>query len=341
MELNNQINTFTKGLDMDTDVTMIQEGKYRYAENIRIMTDAEGTTGLLQNIEYIRQYIGGIDSTETILGTAVTSVYDANSNKPKECGIILTKSIKNDKIYNKLYKVTGFESTELISEVITEGRLGISDNVSIVTNYESNRVSNVYICDGNTPIKVINICDNDLKDKIISDPTYFDITPGCVLLPFRFEKIINGTLPAGSIQYCYQLFNLNGPETTTSALSEVIPITTYYTEGDTSKIKGQVKGELSNRGCRISAKFKNDGRFNRARIFSIIYLDDISIPDIYIINEVEIPNTNSQFNEFVYDDTGASYISKITIDEFNALVPFEFNAKCMQSMGNRLFAANV
>ena len=162
-----------------------------------------------------------------------------------------------------------------------------------------------------------------------------------MLLPFRFEKIINGTLPAGSIQYCYQLFNLNGPETTTSALSEVIPITTYYTEGETSKIKGQVKGELSNRGCRISAKFKNDGRFNRARIFSIIYLDDISIPDIYIINEVEIPNTNSQFNEFVYDDTGASYISKITIDEFNALVPFEFNAKCVQSMGNRLFAANV
>ena len=86
-------------------------------------------------------------------------MYDKDSNKPKECGIVLTKSIKGNEVYNKLYKVTGFESTKLVSEVITEGGLGISDNVSIVTNYESNRVSNVYICDGNTPIKVINIYD--------------------------------------------------------------------------------------------------------------------------------------------------------------------------------------
>lgn len=253
MELNNQINTFTKGLDMDTDVTMIPEGKYRYAENIRIMTDAEGTTGLLQNIEHIRQYIGGIDSTETILGTAVTSMYDEDSNKPKECGIVLTKSIKDNKIYNKLYKVTGFESTKLVSEVITEGRLGISDNVSIVTNYESDEANNVYICDGNTPIKVINIYDSGLRDEngviVVTDSSKFDITPGCVLLPFRFVNTITGSLPAGSIQYCYQLFNLHGPETTTSALSEVIPITKYDTCGDSSKIKGQIKGELSGRGC--------------------------------------------------------------------------------------------
>lgn len=345
MELNNQINTFTKGLDMDTDVTMIPEGKYRYAENIRIITDAEGTTGLLQNIEHIRQYIGGIDSTETILGTAVTSMYDEDSNKPKECGIVLTKSIKDNKIYNKLYKVTGFESTKLISEVITEGRLGISDNVSIVTNYESDEANNVYICDGNTPIKVINIYDSGLRDEngviVVTDSSKFDITPGCVLLPFRFVNTITGSLPAGSIQYCYQLFNLHGPETTTSALSEVIPITKYDTYGDSSKIKGQIKGELSGRGCQIKARFKNDGRFDRARIFSIVYLDNISIPDIYIINEIEVPSKNNEFVEFTYNDNGSSFLSKITIDEFNALVPFEFNAKSIEKMGNRLYASNI
>jgi hypothetical protein len=47
MELNSQINTFAKGLDMDTDITMLPEGKYRYAENIRLITDADGTTGML------------------------------------------------------------------------------------------------------------------------------------------------------------------------------------------------------------------------------------------------------------------------------------------------------
>ena len=47
MELNSQTNVFTKGLDLDTDVTMLGEGKYRYAENVRLLTDADGTTGAL------------------------------------------------------------------------------------------------------------------------------------------------------------------------------------------------------------------------------------------------------------------------------------------------------
>ena len=347
MELNSQINTFNKGLNMDTDITMIPEGQYCYAENIRMLTNADGTTGMLQNIEHIRQYTGGIPSNEIILGTSTARLYDETTNGTLECGIVFTKKIdENNNIYNKLYKVTGFKSTELISEVITEGYLEIKNNISIITNYESDNVSNVYLCDGYTPIKVINIYDQNLKDDngnviVITDPTRFDITPGCVLLPFVFQNTIEGALPAGSIQYCYQLFNQNGPETTTSALSEVIPITKYDQAGESYRIKGQLKGELSDRGCQIKAQFKNDGRFDRARIFSIIYLDNTAIPDIYIINEIEIPKSNDDFNTFIYNDTGASFLSKITIDEFNAMVPFEFNAKCVEKLGNRLFAANV
>ena len=340
MELNSQINTFAKGLNMDTDITMLPEGQYRYAENVRLLTDASGTTGVLQNIEHIKQYSGGIPEDETILGTAVTRLYDENTKGTMECGIVFTKRIIDNKPYNTLYKVTGFESTSLTSTAIVRGYLDIENLVSIVTNYESDTVSNIYICDGLTPIKVINICDS--FDDIVIDPTKFDITPGAVLLPFSLQNTINGALPAGAIQYCYQLFNLHGPETTTSALSEVIPITKYDSAGTSSKVKGQLRGELSGRGCKISAKFKNDGRFDRARIFSIVYLDNISVPDIYIINEIEIPNNKTnEFVEFVYNDTGASIISKITIDEFNAMVPFEFNAKSIEKMSNRLFASNI
>ena len=347
MELNSQINTFSKGMNADIDITMLPEGQYRYAENIRLLTDADGTTGLLQNIEYIRKYTGGIPSNETILGTATTRLYDTDTKGTVECGIVFTKKMVDNKVYNTLYKVTGFKSTVVKSEVITEGYLDIQENVSIVTNYESDYVSNVYVCDGHTPIKVINICDKNLRDEndnvvIVYDKTRFDITPGCVLIPFTFVNTINGALPAGAVQYCYQLFNQNGPETTTAALSEVIPITKYDHAGESRKVKGQMRGELSDRGCKIHASFKNDGRFDRARIFSIIYLDNISVPDIYIINEIEIPqSTTSEFTEFDYEDTGASFLSKITIDEFNAMVPFEFNAKSIEKMGNRLFASNT
>lgn len=343
MELNSQINTFSKGMNLDTDIAMLPEGQYRYAENIRLLADAESTTGVLQNIEYIRQYNGGIPSDETIIGTATTMVYDDTTKGPIECGIVLTKKIVNTNIYNILYKITGFNSVSLTTEIITQGFLKLENNVSIVTNYESDKVSNIYICDGLTPIKVINIYDEDIDpDEVIYDHTRFDITPGCILFPFTFVNTIGGALPAGAVQYCYQLFNQNGPETTTSALSEVIPITRYDHAGGSAKILGQTKGELSDRGCQITAKFKNDGRFDRARIFSIIYLDNTSIPDIYIINEVEIPRSdNSEFIEFTYNDTGASIVSKLTVDEFNAMVPFEFNAKVIEKMNNRLFAANV
>jgi hypothetical protein len=47
MELNSQINTFSKGMNLDTDVAMLPEGQYRYAENIRLLADAESTTGVL------------------------------------------------------------------------------------------------------------------------------------------------------------------------------------------------------------------------------------------------------------------------------------------------------
>lgn len=342
MELNSQINTFTKGLDLDTDITMLQDGQYRYAENIRLLTDANGTTGTLQNIEHIRQYNSGIPADETILGTAVTRLYDENTKGTIECGIVLTKKqLSNGNTYNVLYKVTDFDSINIKSTPIVKGYLELENNVSIVTNYESDKVSNVYISDGLTPIKVINICEDNSDE--VSDPTRFDITPGCVLLPFNFINTVNGALPAGSIQYCYQLFNLHGPETATSSLSQVIPITGFDTAGSSQKIYGQLKGTISGRGCKLSARFMNDGRFDRARIFSIIYLDNISVPDIYIINEIEIPMGGSSFEwvDFTYIDNGASFLSKITIDEFNAMIPYEFNAKSIEKMGNRLFASNV
>lgn len=76
MELNSQTNVFTNGLDMDSDVAVLGEGKYRYAENIRFNTNANGTTGALQNIEHVRKYTIGIPNDEIILGTSNTRLYD-------------------------------------------------------------------------------------------------------------------------------------------------------------------------------------------------------------------------------------------------------------------------
>lgn len=347
MEINSQINTFQKGLNLDTDITMLPEGQYRHAENIRLLTDADGTTGMLQNIEYIRQYNGGIPSDEIIIGTSNTLLSVKESNTLKEVGVVLTKKTKNNKTYNTLYIVEGFESINTVTTPIVKGYLKLENNVSIVCNYESNNASNVYISDGLTAIKVINIEEqlkliddaNGVITEVI-DSTKFDIIPGATLVPFKFVSKIDGALPAGAIQYCYQLFNLHGVETATAALSEVIPITNIASSSKDTL--GENNGVITNMGCQIQTSFKNDGRFDKARIFAIVYLDNTQVPDVYIANEIDIPNTTeNEFVTFTYNDTGNSYLSKITIDEFNSYIPYEFNAKSIESLGNRLFASNV
>ena len=46
-----QTNSFTSGMNMDVDVNLIKDNQYRYAENVRIITNDNGTTGALQGIE--------------------------------------------------------------------------------------------------------------------------------------------------------------------------------------------------------------------------------------------------------------------------------------------------
>ena len=345
MEINSQTNVFARGMDLDTDVTMLPEGTYRYAENIRLLTDAEGTTGILQNIEHIRKYNNGIAKDEQILGTAITQIYDKINNRSKEVGVVLTKKYVNSLVYNTLYIVNKFESIDIESTPILYGYLELENNVKMVCNYEGPNVSNVYITDGNTPIKVINIAEqlkliDENKLTTTLDPTRYDITPGAVMLPFKFEKQINGVLPAGAVQYAYQLFNQHGSITAVSALSDVIPI--VNSSSSVKNTKGGNKGEITNMGCQIKAQFQNDGRFDRIRIFAIVYLSNAQLPNIYIANEVKVSNVGAnEFVEFTYNDNGNSYISQITIDEFNALTPYEFSATSIESLQNRLFASNI
>ena len=53
MDINNnqQINTFIKGMDTDTSDMYMGEGQYRYAENLRVVTDTDNNSGELHVIE--------------------------------------------------------------------------------------------------------------------------------------------------------------------------------------------------------------------------------------------------------------------------------------------------
>ena len=342
MELLSQVNTFTGGLNLDDDITIVPKNQYRWANNVRLLTDNAGTTGILQNIEDVRQYAGGLDITEKILGTTVTKYYNNVKYKVEEAGIVITKETYKGNTINNVWAVSNFNTKQPTWNLIVSATLGLKNKLSIVSNYESDKVSKIYITDGDSGIKMINISKkyNTTKSEPITDKYYFDIIPEAVLFPITLNDLTNGNLPAGAVQYCFQLFTERGTESAISPMSNIIPLSNDIKNGQSKKILGQFSNESSGLGCVLNITYNNTGEFNRLRVIRVVYKDNISIPDIYIINEINIDNRSGLFN-ITYTDNGSQFVNKLTIDEFSSLVPFDFTAKSLDKLHNRLFASNI
>jgi hypothetical protein len=75
------IHSFSAGMNMDVDKSLLKENQYRYAENIRTITNDGSTTGAITNIEGSTIISGlNIPDEETVIGTATV----------RDIGLILT-----------------------------------------------------------------------------------------------------------------------------------------------------------------------------------------------------------------------------------------------------------
>lgn len=335
---NFEINTFTGGLNMDSDNSVIKNDQYKYAENIRIMTNDSGTTGVLQNIEGVKKYNLQLNDDEIVIGT--TTVNDI--------AVVFTKLSNN---YIKVYKITNFDNSTPDIKVILKGDLDLcqdlskNPSLSIVSNYESSNNIKVYFTDGQSGIKVLNIADDKYtsdsqlvdSDGNILNPLALDLTPGSDLPPFEILNLGIGNLPSGVVQYCYQLFNVHGSETVISPLSASIHLTQSTTNTDSQYYIGSYPDTSSNKSCNITTDFLSKD-FDKCRIIRIQYSQNNEIPEIIIVDEIQLLPTYESIN---YIDTGNSYLGTMTIDEFNLLSSYQFKANSIEKMQNRLFAANV
>lgn len=340
-----QINTFGSGMNMDYDVALTPEGEYRYAENVRIMTNDNGTSGVLQNIEGVEKYNlenNGFNKDEEIIGTATIHNY----------GIIITAEGTGDDVINRVYRANNFDKKTLFDKLILKGRLGlcadrsITPNLQIVSNYESDSVIKIYFTDGNSAIKQLNIvedkyvdADTDVVDVdgFIKNTKALDITPGAVLTPFKIAGLGVGNLPVGVVQYCYQLFNLRSSETTLSPMSPLVHLTSSTTNQNSQDYQGDYPGNSSGKSCTITADLVTKD-FDKCRIISIRYVDNNSIPRIIIVDEINIVKNQGKIT---YTDSGNAFLGEITVDEFNNLIGYQFFAKTITKLQNRLFAANI
>ena len=332
-----QVNTFVQGMDLDTDINMIPESRYRFGQDVRVVTNDGGTTGVLQSIENPRKYGTELPLNEVIIGA--TTVEDI--------AVVITR-LENGN--NKIYRIRDFDTRIPQVKVVCKGKLGLCQDlsktprISLVANYESDTNIKIYFTDGNDPVKTLNIMsdayviNSELIDENgdILNPGALDLTPDATLPPLKFMTTGIGNLKVGMVTYCYQLFNLHGTETVTSPLSELIHLTPSTTNQGSASYKGEGIGKSANKSVILKTDLSMHD-FSKMRIIRIFYEQNNSTPTIDIVDEFDISNVRTTIN---YTDYGAT-LSTLSVEEFNAMTGYQFIAQTLAKGQNRLFAANI
>ena len=147
MDINNnqQINTFLKGMNTDVSDALIDSSQYRYAENLRLVTNTESNSGELRLIE-------GTVPFEYNKGNikAMTSIRD-----------ILIVVTEDDKIWKNdtssdagwicIYQPKTWLDTEVPDETERKEKNEnekFGEYLSLVTRWEGEKLVKLYIADG-------------------------------------------------------------------------------------------------------------------------------------------------------------------------------------------------
>ena len=339
MEIKSQINTFTTGMDLDTALSSVPNTSYRYAQNIRVVTDNDGTTAILNESDTIRRYLvsSNWQLDGIVLGVVTSKAYNYEDRYTNVAYVLLQKIIDNE-TYNTILEVSNFDRQDLTTQTVCSGYWNISGDVQMVFNYETKDICKLYITDGNNSLKVINIKDGYNRELTADD---IDIHSNCVLTPPTLLSVVSGSLPVGQVQYCYQLFSKNGGQSNLSPVSVKIP--TIENESQSNQVNGYANEQdlISNVGVELSISIYNaSDLYNGIRIYRIEYKTSTDAPLIYLINETQLVLENGA-TTITFTDSGISPISQQTVEEFNDSVFYDFVTQTICKKDNRLFAANI
>jgi hypothetical protein len=324
------IASYIGGIDRSTSRNKYKNTNYHSASNFDIITNEDNTAGALVNSKgnKLKLQVNLIDSQYYFIGyclvrESVVLFYHAPSSQKKDVIFLLNSS--------------DFQSDNLInldkSNIIYRENLGYNKDTVIdaIGRYENEELQKVYFCGSKTALRVINIKDPLLLNK---STELLNVIPGVNHTPIEIDSIIQGAIKAGSVQYAYQLYNLNGAETSFSPASNIVPIYDrkigeVYTRTQT----GSNIGESTNTGVKI--KIDNlDERFNRIRIVRLLYQDINIDPEITIIHEGDVSLN------FVFSDFGNANLGNYTIQEFRELL-INPSPESIETKNNYLFLANV
>ncbi len=203
----------------------------------------------------------------------------------------------------------------------------------IIFRYKNESNIKMYWVDGVNLLRHINIQDPYLFSL---SPTALDSMSDVNLSEIStIEEEVGGFYTAGRIQYCYQLFNLDGSESLISPASRlysIIPPFSGLTSGDSV---GVIPETNCNKSFRVTIN-NIDNRFELIRLIAIHYTQPNSDPSIRVVHESNVNSSN-----ITILDTGAVSLEEYSLSEFRVLNNRFIIPKTLTSKDNRLILGNV
>lgn len=324
-----QTNIFAKGMNADVSDAMISSDQYRMANNLRYVTNDEENSGELHVIEGAAQVLDNVHGTVR----GMVSI--------REYGAIVVENEDEWSVWRFDSKEDDTDRCYVEQVHISDHPLSKRNKLSLVTKYEDESNIKMYIADGEHPVLVVNIMTrnyDDPEDKIITDYQKITSYPNTVLDSPTFNKLINGTLKEGNVQYSYQLYNTYGTATDISIPTRIIPLHNKAPEMTSFKnFKGVEQGKVSNKGVEFSIKIETP-LFQKIKIYRITYVEAGQPPLIELILDTDIWSENSIMT---VQDTGYEALETLTVEEYNGMSGIHIIPKVIESKDDYMFAACI
>jgi hypothetical protein len=242
----------------------------------------------------------------------------------------LTTTTSPEHSIDCIWSYTEFDGLELIYINDLEWNSLAEENFDIVVNVESESVVKMYIADGEHQVFSVNLLSTTDLSK--SKKVLYMVPQYNMSEPYLKQQIAGGQHTSGAIQYCYNLFNVNGGQTKISPTSELIFLGKANNGGDVNEIIGK---------SNIITIDNIDSNYDYMRIYSIKYNDLNTVPIVSVVGEFAAPKgaTPNSGTITITDDGRVKY--NITLEELVFLGGTEIIPRCIIAKKNRFLLANI
>lgn len=355
---NTFINTFTGGMNTDSAYDTIKNNQYIYAINLRPYSTSKinsfndiaayGKYGVMtpvkalnEDITYTTQIVPKFDDDKTQRIIKIITSGDTN---------ILIK-LHNNYIY--LYKVEASDElpryrwTFLCKIKIREKVEDAVDlrNVSAVLQYETDKVVNLYIADGQHKIMVINVKDTDYIKSLykIDETTHktegeidIDLISQNRYFPkhaITYKAIVGGQLKTSQVQYTYRFYKKYGVTSKLAPLSRKYQVINPSRDTEVGCAEDTVTSIGLQLGIAVDEKID---QFDRLQVYRIQYIKPNQNAQIDLIYDGEFTGTNISII-----DNGRKTLQTISVEEFAQIHGQDIIPKLLEQNQGYLFAGNV